>query len=378
MEVIIGETAKKYSARREEEEKMKKAVMILILALVVVAMAACSSGVRETAAMEEPAMDVAAEVPAPMPAESGAGAAYDAGYDGEAYAEAVYTEGEETGIGGLPYIIMPDTDRKLVYSSSIQLETKNYDHDYAAVKNALNTAGGYIENEYTYVNGTDYGSARFSDMMLRVPTEQYNSFLDMVAGIGTVKEKQISAEDISDRYYDNDSRIEILEQRRKRLMGHLENATKMQDIIDLEDQLDEVIRDMDSLKGTKRGMDNQVSFAQVYLTLSEVMTAETVTSTGDPVGERAANAYNMSVTGVGRFLQDFAVGLAAAAPVLMLLAVIAVIVLFAVKLVKFLHKKWIIRFGGKRKIPHGGMPGQNGRGQGPQPPYGQPGGGTRG
>ena len=353
---------------------MKKVAMILILVLVIVAMAACSPGAQETAVMEEPAMDVAAE--APMAAAGGASAAYNESYDGgyyedEVYEEATYTEEGETGIGDLPNIIIPDTDRKLVYSSSIQLETKNYDNDYAAVKNALDAAGGYIENEYTYANSTDYGSARFSDMVLRVPTEQYNSFLDTVAGIGTVKEKQISAEDISDQYYDNDSRIEILEQRQKRLMGHLEDATKMQDIIDLEDQLDEVIRDIDSLKGTKRGMDNQVSFAQVYLTLNEVITAETVTSTGDPVGERAANAYNMSMTGVGQFLQDFAVGLAAAAPVLMLLAVIAVIVLLVVKLVKFLRKKWIIKFGGKKKIPHSNVPGQSG--QGPQPPYNQPG-----
>jgi hypothetical protein len=290
---------------------MKKIVMVVTALLCAVILASCSAAQKAEAPAD-------AAPAAPVPAET---AAHGAGeYEAEAYggaAEGAQPAGEG-GLGGLPNIVMPDTEQKLVYSASIQLDTKNYGSDYEAVKQALAGVGGYIENEYTYTNSTDYGSARFSDMTLRVPVDSYNAFLDMVSGIGTVREKQVGAEDISDQYYDTDSRIEILEQRKERLMGHLEDAVKMEDIITLENELDTVLSDLDSLKGSKRGMDKRVDFAQVYLTLNEVVTAEGKRSARRATRWASARGERVQYVrdGVGLFLQDFAVGMAAAAPVL--------------------------------------------------------------
>ncbi|HBU12457.1 MAG TPA: hypothetical protein DEB31_06940 [Clostridiales bacterium] len=268
-----------------------------------------------------------------------------AGYAGDEAA----TEEPAGSIGALPNANIPDTGRKLVYSAYFQMESKQFDNDYTEIKKALAGVGGYVESENTYDDKNEYGSARYSTMILRVPVDSYNDFLDTISGIGTVRDKQITTEDISDQYFDTEARIEILENRYDRLMNHLASATRMEDIIALEAELSDVLYELDSYKGSKRGMDDLVEFTRVTIDLNEVISAETITATGDPLGERAANAYELSMTGVGQFLQDFAVGFAAAAPVLLLLAVIAVIIFAIYKLCRYLRRRWITKHGEKPK-----------------------------
>ncbi len=266
----------------------------------------------------------------------------DAAYEESTYdsAAAESSTAEESGLGDLPNVHIPDTNHKLIYSASFDIQTKQYDSDYRAIKNALSSVDGYVEQENTWSDGNEYGAARYSNLSLRVPIGNYNAFLDTVSGIGTATDKQLSTQDASDQYYDTEARIEILEQRQARLMGYLKTTTDTEDIIALEAELSDVLYELDQLKGSQRSIDKLVDYAQVNINLNEVLSAETIMPDGEPLGARAANAYQMSMTGVGQFLQGFAIFMAAAAPVLILLGVIAVIVIVIVKLIQFWMRKW--------------------------------------
>ncbi|MDL2236368.1 DUF4349 domain-containing protein [Christensenellaceae bacterium OttesenSCG-928-K19] len=347
----------------------KKLLIVTLCALCLLLVAGCSSSEKATV------YDVAAEAPvaamdtAPDAGEYNYGS--DNSYNEDSYAEEPMVEeatAQSVGdLGDLPNVTMPETGRKLVYSASFALETKQFDEDYTTIKKALANVGGYVESENTYADSNEYGAARYASMTLRIPIASYNSFLDTLSGVGTVRDKQIGTEDISDNYFDTEARIDILEMRRDRLLGYLEEATKMDDIVSLEGELSDVLYELDQYKGSQRSMDGLVEFASAYVTLDEIISAETVTSDGDPLGERAANAYNLSLSGVGRFVQNFAIGFAAAAPVLILLAIIAVIVIAIVKLARFLRRRWIAKHGPKEKKQKPPYFPQNPM-AGPQPP----------
>ena len=134
--------------------------------------------------------------------------------------------------------------------------------------------------------------------------------------IGEVTNKQQSAMDITDQYTDTDSRIAVLEERKNRLMTHLQNATETEDVIAIENQLADTIYELEQLQGSKRHMDNVVDYATVSVSLTELITPETIGSDGQPLGDRASDAFAMSMSGVGEFMENFAIFWAAAAPVL--------------------------------------------------------------
>ena len=127
-------------------------------------------------------------------------------------------------------------------------------------KNLLAANQGYTESESTYGQKptTQNAAGRSSSFVLRVPVGNYENFIDGISSIGELESKNLYTQDISSNYYDNEARIEVLEERKDRLMEHLQAATDMEDVIALEAELSDVLYDLDQLKGSQRGMDKQV------------------------------------------------------------------------------------------------------------------------
>ncbi|MEA5002655.1 MAG: DUF4349 domain-containing protein [Christensenella sp.] len=283
---------------------------------------------------------------------------------------------EEAGTGDLGTLsnaALPDTNRKLTYSATFDISTKQYDSDYNKINTEIGAVGGYIEHESSGTNApyNTQTPARYTTMTMRIPVDNYNAFLDKLSGIGEVTNKQKNTEDFSDQYYDTTSRIDLLEGQKARLMEHLATATNTEDIIALEQEITDVIYELDQLQGNVRRMDNLVEYATVSMNLTELITPETIGSDGQPLGDRASEAFSLSMTGVGRFLENFAIGFMAALPVIILIVIIIVIVLIVIRLVRVLMKKYRVKH--PKKItppPYYGQPYQQQQPYAPQ--YRQP------
>ncbi len=232
---------------------------------------------------------------------------------------------DEWGIADLEggNVVLPETSQKLVYSSEFAIDTSDFEGDYKKIKDLLAASGGYTESESTYGQEptTQNASGRSSSFVLRVPVENYENFIDGISGIGELESKNLYTQDISGNYYDNEARIEVLEERKARLMEHLQAATDMEDVIALEAELSDVLYDLDQLKGSQRGMDKQVDYATVSVYLYEIPEAGNLQSDDGTVGERAANAFSMSLIGVGNFFSEFAVFMAGAFPVIIVILI---------------------------------------------------------
>ncbi len=279
-------------------------------------------------------------------------AAYDSGYmDGE-YGESMTSEAvmeesaagassDEWGLGDLDNAVLPETDRKLVYSSDFTISTPAFETDYAKILDAVTRFGGYVQSESTSGQAptTENSSGRSSYFELRIPVENYEAFIGEVSAIGVLESKNLYTEDISSNYYDNESRIEVLEEEKARLMEHLKNATEMEDVITLESQLSDVLYQLDQLKGARRGMDNQVEYATVGISLYETTVAGNLSDSQGTVGERAANAFSLSLIGVGNFFKEFAVFMAAAFPVILVILIFLAVAFGIVFAVRRLIKK---------------------------------------
>ena len=318
-------------------KKMMKISAVFLITIMIVSLAACGSGNSSGGGLTGGAEPFSNYDYAPAAAEAPMA-------DSNSRSEEAYGDYETSGgydsVAGT--VEGPATDnRKITFSANYRIETKRFDEDYNKIVDLVNNSNGYIANEDTdsrmYYSGS-YGRASY--FSLRIPVDKYNTFLDDIAEIGDVVNKNKSSEDLTSEYFDTESRIDLLKMRKDRLINYIETATDPEVIIEFERELSNVLYDLDYYEGSKRRLDRLVDYATIDVSLSEVITAETIGKDGEPLGERAQDAFDMSLNGVKEFLRDAAVFFAGAAPVIALIVVIIIVILLIRKLILVIRDKY--------------------------------------
>ncbi|MDR2163522.1 MAG: DUF4349 domain-containing protein [Clostridiales Family XIII bacterium] len=317
--------------------KKNSLAAILLVTVLVLSLGACASGGKEASSSDSRAggaatVEMSDEAEGPATADSGEGdvASYDSATElpaGNAIAQESSLDSAKVGAG------LPESGRKITFSASYTIETKKYDEDYALIDKLVSDAGGYIANEDTvaYQHESQGTTGRSSYFSLKIPVAGYDTFLDKLAKVGEVTNKTKSSNDLTSEYFDTESRIEILKMRRDRLTGYIKNATKPADIVQFERELSEVLIELDQYEGNKRRLDQLVDYASVDVGLNEMITPETIGKDGKPLGDRASDAFRLSVTGMSEFLRNAVVFFAGATPVIALIVVMLLVIWIAVR-----------------------------------------------
>ncbi len=196
---------------------------------------------------------------------------------------------------------------KMVYTASIQAETQDYDACTAALEELVDRLGGYLEYASSDSRGDGSRSASYT---VRVPAKEFRGFLKTVGEISHVTSQDQNAENISERYYDTESRLETQKTKMERLQTLLSKAENMEDIIDLENAISETEYQIEQLTGSLRHYDSLVDYATVDIRLREVLRLSTVEEAPPTFGSRLGNAFTDGLRGFGDFLQGLAIFLA--------------------------------------------------------------------
>ena len=212
---------------------------------------------------------------------------------------------------------------KMVYTASIQAETQDYDACTAALEDLVDRLGGYLEYASSDSRGDGSRSASYT---VRVPAKEFRGFLKTVGEISHVTSQDQNAENISERYYDTESRLETQKTKMERLQTLLSKAENMEDIIDLENAISETEYQIEQLTGSLRHYDSLVDFATIDVRLREVLRLTTVEEAPPTFGSRLGNAFTDGLRSFGDFLQDVAVYLAYNWTWMVLLALVILLV----------------------------------------------------
>lgn len=208
---------------------------------------------------------------------------------------------------------------KIIYTANLTLESKDYDAARAALDAALAEADGYMESSDEYANS---GSRRSLSLTLRVPQENYESFLAAVAATGNVTYKSQQAEDVTTQYMDIEARLDSLKEQRARLQELKASAENLSDLLQIESSLSDVQYQLESYQSQLDWYSRQVECCTVYLSLEEV---QTYTPVEEGFGSRIQNALREGWSGFVETVQSAAVFLVGHWPFIVVGAVCGVI-----------------------------------------------------
>jgi hypothetical protein len=295
-----------------------KRYLCLVVALLLLLFAGCS------ASSPDNSYDgVTSEAPAaPMPepdSVSGSGSYGEAGYD---KAKTATTQTALPDYGG----------HKVIRTFSVSIETDAFDSDFNAITKSALDLGGYVQN--SQVNGrkpevySDPG--RYANLTLRIPADKADEFMEGVKGYGTLISANEQAEDVTDAYFDLETRLEVLHTQLERLKSILVTTDNLADIITLEKEIADVTLQIEQLTTEVRRYDGLISYATVTLSIEELRLNEGPAAE-QTVWERIDRGFTDTLYGVGTFFVNLFVILVSALPVLVVFGVIALIVILCVR-----------------------------------------------
>ena len=266
--------------------------------------------------------------------------------DGGYYAtESPVAEGAayDTAAGAANSSIVPEelpdstdeTAQKIIYNADINMESTDFDAARDTLLAAVDDCGAWME--YSSLSGDAKDHDRYAYYTVRVPVENYRTFLAAVGEAGSVLDLSETAENITSSYIDVQARLSALEAQRDRLDELADQAETTADLLEIESQLSDVQYQLENYTRQLRSMDQQVSYSTVDIYLREVAT---LTPTGVTFGERIADAFGGGWDAFVGFLQGLVIALVYLWPVL----------LIAVAVVFILRKVWKKR-SKKEKLP---------------------------
>ena len=217
---------------------------------------------------------------------------------------------------------------KMIFTAAIDLETMEFDKAMEDINTLVDDASGYFEERN--ISGFSSGY-RHASLIIRIPSAKFNAFCTHMGDICHTIRLNTSQENVSESYYDVESRLTTAKTKLDRLQELLSKADNMADIITLEDAISETEQTIDRLSGTLRGYYNLVDYATVNVTLDEVYRYSGTKEAPQTLGERLGNAFSSGLESVGDFFEGLAVFLAYSWLWLLMLAAIVVVVIVLVR-----------------------------------------------
>ena len=213
----------------------------------------------------------------------------------------------------------------ILRTASVSLNTTNYENDLNAILTAMQQYGGWAE----YQSASGEADSRRASLTLRIPADRLDDFLADVKQIGSLKNLETSAQDVSANYYDTESRKAIYEAQRERLTELLAQAEDVADIIEIENSLADLQYKIENLQGSLNRWDSYSETSVVNLTLREIAVSEDKAETSLPA--RLGDAVKISLREAGEFFSDMLIFLVLALPYLAATAAVTAIVALCVR-----------------------------------------------
>ncbi len=218
---------------------------------------------------------------------------------------------------------------KLIYRANIDMESTEFDKALDGLNELVERMGGYYENSEL----NNYSTYRRGYYVVRLPAENFEAFLSAVGELCQVNNLSRSAEDISEYYYDTESRLATQQTKLARLQELLKQAEDMEYITTLESAISETELTIENLTGSLRKYDSLVGYATINITLAEVYKLSEVEQPAIGFGAKLAEAFRSGSKRFANGFQNFLLSVARGwIGWLIFLIIVAAVVLIVLKI----------------------------------------------
>jgi hypothetical protein len=163
-----------------------------------------------------------------------------------------------------PRVSRQTIDRQIVRAATLGVEVVSFEDGSRALVRIAESAGGFVTD--SNVSQAEPPSGTF---ILRVPTVRFTDALEQIEGLGKVTGRHVRGEDVTEEYVDLRARIRNLEAHERQLITFMDRATRVADLLAIEQELTRVRGEIEQLTGRLRFLANRVEMSTIQVTLRE-------------------------------------------------------------------------------------------------------------
>lgn len=160
------------------------------------------------------------------------------------------------------------TNDKIIKTAELGYELYNYDRDKHSFFRSIKQYGGYVSRENEV---RDAYSIR-NDIQIRVPNRYFEKLVAAISNGDSIKKvdyRRIKATDVGEEFTDLVSRIKTKKAVEARYQVILRSATKIPDILAVEDQIRIIREEIESKEGRLKFLSDRIGLSTINLTLYE-------------------------------------------------------------------------------------------------------------
>lgn len=201
-------------------------------------------------------------------------------------------------------------DKKVIYNAYLSMEVHEVKPALEKIRSYAEGIGGSMANMQTWTEkDRNYGS-----VTVRVPKDSFYDAIGAIEGYGSVKDKRVSSDDITEQYIDLEARLKTYKDTEERLLQILDMAKTVDEVLKVESELSRVRADVESLTGQINYLARMVEMSTITVSLFEP-------------GEPSASPYpvldwwsivQMAVLGIYVVIGAIAVGAVSVVPLIAL------------------------------------------------------------
>lgn len=209
--------------------------------------------------------------------------------------------------------------RKITYNMNVNLQVENVDSALERIIEEVKSRGGYVvESQQDFYQNTSNAHAT-----LKIPSNQLEGFRGLLPEVGKVLNQHTTANDITNQYYDTETRLRSWEAQEKRYLEILSEAHTVDDILRIEGALGNIRMQIEQLKGQLKLWDHEVSYSTIQLSLQTTPNPVNINDPWQPVSwsktwQAAKDAVLKTLSSTWNGLNYVFVGIAYSAPYLLL------------------------------------------------------------
>ncbi|MGE8205909.1 DUF4349 domain-containing protein [Heyndrickxia sp. NPDC080065] len=223
--------------------------------------------------------------------------------------------------------------RMVIYNASIEMEVKKLTQVQDQISKIVNQMGGYIVQQNLNQDSEDRHE---SYLMVRVPQNEFQSFLDKVKQLGMkTKNQQISGQDVTEEYVDLKSRIKSKQLAEKRLTQFMNEAKDTKTLLEISNELAKVQEEIETIEGKIKYLENQTNLSTVNITLLEnKVVIPGLENDQQNTWEKTKKQFMKSINFIISFFSGLFIFIIGYFPVIILLGLIGVIIAIVIRRMK--------------------------------------------
>ncbi len=220
----------------------------------------------------------------------------------------------------------------LGYSSGVKRKTsQNADLEMkvqdvaAAVEQIIalsNQQGGYTVNSHVYRDDERVSA----QLVIKVPQANLQPVTESIVNLGEVTDKVITTQDVTEEYYDSQARLKVLQAKEQRLLGLMDKAANITEIISVENELTKTRSEIEVLTGRLQYLSNITDFSQITIRLQQGIPGTVKAPQG--TWGKAWQGFIGSINGVISFTSQLVVSFFVILPWAAILAVLTAIAIY--------------------------------------------------